>query len=146
MAGLLSHDQVMFCTGKAYMLFLTVSRPIVIHKEPTVQFVMTGVNVLAGYGDTSQEDNNIYTPISGIYPAQVVYTRISKANPIVDAQLLLPDGQIKIKVQSDARDFIRNGKTIMFEMDGNQYAQIGKETVQDYLGLQFYYFTLAPLQ
>jgi len=149
MAGLLSDEQIAFRTGLMYDHFVTFSagRYLIVHKEPKIQYVSTGISVLAGYADSSTEDNKTLIPVSGQYRAMKVSDKASnKFRPLPDAQSMLPEGNVTVKVEPEARDFINEGKTVMFEFDGMTYAQAGPEAVQNYLGLVFYLYPLAPLR
>ena len=51
-------------------------------------------------------------------------------------------GVIKIKVEKDARDFIKNGKTERIEVDEKSFNTISDDKIQNYIGLNYYIFYL----
>lgn len=124
MAGFLTNDEIAGLTGQMWTHFLTFStnHNLIVHKEP--------LKVL---------NSNTYVPVSGVYPVMTVNKHPKELQLAATA---LPAGQVKIKVAEDCRNFINNGKNQFFELDGLKYNLAEDETVQNYLGLKFYYFIL----
>ncbi len=142
MPSLVSTSEIAFRTGALNDLFDTVKRSIIIFKEP-IQTINTSSNVLFGYEETSASDSVTFTPVSGTYYAQILYPRVSRNNSArtIDNKIILNPNSTYIKVKRDARDYIKNGtKTEALSFDDALWNIEGSEQVQNYLGLQFYYF------
>jgi hypothetical protein len=146
MPSLVSATETYIRTGALNDLFDTVKRQIVIFKEPTQTINQTSANPLVGYEETSIQNSDVsYTPVSGIYSGQVIYARLTRQdNPrTIDNKIILNPNSTYIKVKRDARNYIKNGtKTEAISFDDTLWNIEGSEQVQDYLGLQFYYFEL----
>lgn len=117
-------------------------RFIVIHKEPLKTISNINTEIYAGYGDTSTQEVT-YTPVSGSFPVMTVYDKnANQAVKVQEIQTSAAQTKLRIKVKEDARRFIKNGKNQSFEIDGLTFNGIGEESVQNYFGLKYYYFTL----
>lgn len=125
-------------------LFDTFSRNIIIFKEPKKTIVQQNVDNYIGYSSIDSPIEYTYTPVSGIYPAQIIYSVSAKNQDILnkEANINLPQVPVKIKVKEDARDFIQVGKTENILIDGQVFNLNSQYEVQNYLGLQYYYFEL----
>jgi hypothetical protein len=145
MSSYLSDSDIEYRTGILFKHFETFSehRSLIVHKEPLKTILSTGENIYAGYGNSSAPENVTFTPISGVFPVMTIYDKNAKEVFLPDVNLSLPTNRLKIKVTEDARNFIKNGNNVMFEIDGLQFNQVSQETVQNYLGLRFYLFTLT---
>jgi hypothetical protein len=144
--SLLSSTEIEYLTGEFYKHFDTfatdLSRNITIYKEPKkVITLTTGINY-PGYGNTQNATNITYVVQSGVYPALILYNRNQDQKNLYEANVVIPKGQVQIKVKEDAKNYIKLGKTESIIVDGNTYNTITDEAVQNYLGLTYYYFTL----
>jgi hypothetical protein len=146
MASLVPSSDADIFSSTLVDLFDTVKRQIVVFKEPQKVFSQTNADYLPGYSDGSQESNVTYVPVSGVYDAQVLYGPKVEAEPMPQTKVDLPQNTIRIKVQQEARDFIRNGRTEYIQVDGNAYNVISDERQQHFFGAVFYYFTLQGTQ
>jgi len=144
MSSLLSDSQIYSKTGIFARHFDTFSngRNLIVHKEPKRVIVNSSENIYAGYQFSSNEDNFIMVPVSGIFPVIKVDNKNQNSANQPDVQSLSSVNMSRIKVQKDAREFIKNGRNELFEMDGISYNNIGGESVQNFQGLIYYYFTL----
>ena len=147
MSSLLSSSQITGFAGIFSRHFDTFStgNHLIIHKEPLKSYtVLTGDSNYFGYGETSNLDNVTYTPVSGVYPFTRVYDKNNKTFQTTPYfQTSSGHSKLRIKVKSDARAFIKNGKNEKFEFDGLTFNAIGEEDVQNYLGEKYYYFSLV---
>ncbi len=146
MSSLLSTSQISAHTGIFSRHFDTFSanNTLIVHKEPLKTYtVATGDSNYFGYGETSNLDNVTYTPVSGAFPFIRVFDKgLNSAKGAPEVQTKFGASSVKIKVKQDAREFIKNGKNEKFEFDGLVFNDIGEESVQNYLGIKYYYFTL----
>ena len=144
-------------TGKAYLTgalkdhFDTFSEDITIFKEPTRTMVTDTSSNLSYYGYTKRQKQQHFTSshVSGVYKAIVTYRGDQSADQLSEGEVNIrfSDGDVQIKVESDARNFIkRNGKTLKVSFDQNTFNIVGDEKVQNYLGLKFYLFPLKHVK
>ena len=54
----------------------------------------------------------------------------------------LESGMVRIKVEKEASDYIKEGKVEKIEIDGKTFNKITDDKVQNYLGTTFYIFYL----
>ena len=59
--------------------------------------------------------------------------------------LVVPEGQVIIKIQQEGRDYIVNGKTERIEFDGKSFNLVSKDAIRDYFGLKIYVFVLEEV-
>ena len=121
-------------------IFDTFKRTITIHKEPIKIVSNPGNLPYAGYGEDSEEDNVSYVPQSKTFNAVISYSNYqTEINTQVGP---LEAGQVKIKVEKEAADYIKAGKTERIEVDGKSFNRVTNDKVQDFLGTQYYVFYL----
>lgn len=146
MAGFLSNDEIFIYTGDLMRHFETFSNPVLIYKEAIKNIISIDNVGFEGYHDSANVKNFTYTPITGQFPAIITYSPTYKGVEIGDLNTVLENGEVLIKVQSDARDFLRNGKTEKIQINENTFNMEGFESVKNYLGLKFYFFKLKATQ
>jgi hypothetical protein len=121
-------------------IFDTFKRSITVHKEPVKIVGNPGNMPYAGYGEDSEEDNVTYVPQNKTFDAVISYnnhqTEINTQVGVYEA------GQVKIKVEKEAADYIKTGKTERIEVDGKSFNKVTNDKVQDFLGIQYYVFYL----
>lgn len=144
MPSLLSTTDLQIITGIYVDHFPTFNREIVVFKEPKVTITNINNPILhPGYRGTSQTTTNTtYTFVSGVYNGILSYDRDQKIEPISEAQVGVSKGRAKLKVQQNAYDYIKNGKTENIQVDGLKFNVISDEGVQNFFGLRYYYFIL----
>jgi Zn/Cd-binding protein ZinT len=121
-------------------IFDTFKRSIVIHKEPLRVVGSVADRPMAGYGTDSQEDNVTFVPQNQTFDAVISYN--TKQDEIASEVGTYDKGEVRIKVQKDAADYIKNGKTEKIEFDGKAFNTITSDAVQNFLGTIFYIFYL----
>ena len=142
MSSLISSTDAAVFSGGFQDLFDTVKRNIIIFKEPRVIYSDPNDNPpYPGY-ENPNDPNVTYEVVSGQYQGQVIYRGNQNSNVFQEVKIGINDGIVTIKVEGDARDYIKNGKTQNIVVDGNTYDVISSEWIQNYLGLNFYYFAL----
>jgi hypothetical protein len=102
--------------------FDTFKRKITVHKEPIKSITNVQNNALHGYGDAAEADNVSY----------IAATQVGT----------LESGMVRIKVEKEASDYIKEGKVEKIEIDGKTFNKITDDKVQNYLGTTFYIFYL----
>ena len=139
-------------TGKAYLTgalkdhFDTFKEAFTVFKEPTRTFASDTTTNLSYYGYTKRQKEIHFTNthVSGVYNGIITYRGNQRADTMSDdVRFRFSEGDAEIKVESDARKFIKqNGKTLKVTFDDNTFNIVGDERVQNYLGLKFYIFPL----
>ncbi len=148
MSSLITGSQLTTLTGIFARHFDTFSvfQPIIVNKQPKETKTSTNDNNLPGYGEESNTTNITFTPVSGIFPAIIVAEREQGLNRFPETQFYIPQGVTRIKVQKDARDFIKNGRTESISINDITFNVITDDAFQNYLGLVYYYFSLQQTQ
>lgn len=131
------------------MIFDTMSfgRYIVVHKTPQKTLISpsSSSDNQFGFGDNQTEDIYIYTPVTGIFQAMILYRRLmTNTNPLapeINARLNAED--VRLKVRQDCKDFIVNGKTEKIEADGKTFLIDGNPDRQMFLNSVYY---LIPIK
>lgn len=148
MASLLTSSQTTAFSGAFGDLFDTLAphNRIIIYKEPIKTLSISNPLTTPGYPNYNNEnidDSNVtYTAVTGIYNGIIINKKNNKFNPFSEVKSVFFDGDIAIKVQEDAKNFIKNGKTEKIEVNNSIYHVISSEWTQNYLGLKYYYFAL----
>ena len=120
--------------------FDTFKRKIVIHKEP-VKIVSDVANKpYAGYAEDSEESNIAFVTQKKEFEAIVSYD--SRQAEVASQVGVYEAGTVMIKVQKDAADYIKIGKTERIEIDGKSFNKVTDDKVQTFLGISFYIFYL----
>lgn len=114
---------------------------LIVHKEPLKTIIAQTGHFYAGYGQDSNLDNVVYTPVSGVFNFIRVYDK-NKQQSTSEIQTLSANAKVRIKVEENARNFIKNGRNERFEFDGLVFNSIGEESVQNFFGIKYYYFSL----
>jgi hypothetical protein len=143
MSNLLLASQVYGLTGLLSSHFDTFSsgKNLFVFKEPKKTIISNTASIYNGYPN-SNEPNFTLTPVSGIFPCTRVHQRDAPGKSIEQIHVNILDGETRVKVREDARNFIRSGRNESFELEGITYREAVEETPQNFFGLKFYYFTL----
>lgn len=138
----LNSSQIELFSGVFSKHFPTYAREFIIFKEPKKVVTSTTSTFYPGYGQSSNESQITYVPVSGIYSGIISYNTNQTQENLYESRSSISKGEVRLKVQKDAYNFIKNGKNESFVVDGNVYNLISDEYVQSYLGLQYFYFVL----
>lgn len=149
MGSLVSATEKSILTGIFDQSFQTFQRDIVVFKEPIKQALVSSNSnpSLFGFGDPQVENEYIYTPVSGIFPAVVRYNNPNKVGAthlLQNTNVFVPVGEVKIKVQKDCYDFIESGKTDKIVFDNRDFYFAGKGQAYPFLGSLYYMYQLKP--
>lgn len=148
MNSLLTQSQISEVTGifaTHFQLFSSgITNQISVIKQPINIINNTSENVMAGFGSEAMNYNDItYQPVTGMYPAIIIYPKNMKTQQFGQLKFSLEDNQVMIKVEKDAREFITKGKTEAIVIHGVSYNLDLIPTVQNYMSLKYYYFKLT---
>ena len=124
----------------------TFWEPITIYKEPQAIIAnAASATVYPGYRETSNEQNFTYQPVYQTFSGLVF--KMKNRNPVQLYQInqQVWDGNVRLKVEKDASDYITNGKTEKISAGGKEWNVISGPETQNYLTLTYYYFDLKEL-
>jgi len=132
-------------SGNFDTVFQTLSngRTVTVVKEPLKTLVSTpSSNNLFGFGERQTDPTFIYTPVSGIFPAMIIYAskHPSPLNPEINVRVYA--GPVTIKVQQDCRDYINDGVNKHILADGKTFFLDGEERRQLFLNGTYYFYNL----
>ena len=141
MSSLVSTAEISSFTGDYKNLFDTFKREFVVVKEPRRQVLSADVNadfLYYGYQSVSQKPATLekYDLVSGIYYGMIKYGASTN---------IVPEGQIRLKVEEDAKNFIVNDKTERVLVDGLSFKVMGSFIVKYFFGVKLYVFDLEEM-
>lgn len=145
MADLLTSTDKQFFQNVLGDIFDTFKRDILVHKEPKKKIINPAVELYAGYAESSRPDNIEYVLESKSFSALVSYADNlgqTKSKSVDEINAKVQTGTLRIKVQQEARDYIRSGRTENIEIDGKKFNVITKDSVKYFFGLRWYVFYL----
>ena len=140
MPSLISSTEKSVLTGIFGDIFDTFQRSITVYKEPKKVIEEINLDGVFGYGESSQAANYTYVPVTGVYPAVVRYANDAEYKEVDDVTSNIPFGHATIKVKSDARDYIKNGKTEKITFDDKTFELASSDKVQRFLDSEYYIF------
>lgn len=114
---------------------------LVIFKEPIKTYSTDNARVY-GYGPDSNETTITYTPVSGVYPAIIIFDKKQDKEIFFQTKSPLSKGGIIVKVKEDAKNFIEEGRNESFRLNRDVYNVISDPKEQNYLGLNYFYYKL----
>lgn len=143
MSSFLTSNDVNWLTSDYQRSFDTFSldrtRKIVVFKTPLQSLPNININEYVGYGN---ENNIQFTVVSGEYPAIIKPNKKQQTELIDDANIRVYKGEILIKVEENAKNFIDEGKNEKFLVDGMYYNTIADKAIENFFGLKFYIYGL----
>jgi hypothetical protein len=142
MASLVSSGERAALSGVFDDVFDTFKRDIVIYKEPVKILSSVSESNIFGYGDASNQLNYTYTSQTGVYPALIKYADEQTENYNSNLGAGLSNGDVRIKVKKDCRDFIEQGKTEKIEFDEKTWNVASEDSVRRFLDSEFFVFYL----
>lgn len=146
MASLLQTTEVTSLVSILGDVFDTFKRKITINKSPKKVISQINQSQLFGYGEAANPVNYAYTPQSGIYYAKVSYLEYKGDEYIQDFQSKVDSNLVRIKVQSDTKEYIENGRTENIEIDNKTFNLLGDYIVKNFLGSNGYTTYIYYLQ
>lgn len=142
MASLLTAADITNFTGDFQDLFDTFKREIVVYKEPKKVIQNINIQSYHGYGDSAQKTNFTYLPVSGTHQAIVSYKDRQESEEMGGVGLMYFAGDVRIKVDEEAKNYIKNGKTEKIVIDGKDFNVLTEDAVKNFFGLRLYVFHL----
>ena len=145
----IDNNDIYLRTGAVNQLFDMSARSFSIHKEPIKNINIIPENPLYGYGDIQTSNQQVtYTPVYEAFSGRLIYTHKSQggASTLFDGKVRLNPDSTYLKMRPEAFRYISNGnKTELIKVDGMSWKLNGRNQVQNYLGLVFYYVELEAV-
>ena len=142
MPSLISDAEKQKLTGIFTDIFDTFKREIVVHKEPRKVISQVNTASLFGYGDPASSVNYTYEPVSGVYSATIRYDMNQETERLADIPQNISMGNVYIKVQENARDYINKGKTEKITFDNKSFKIISEDANRSFLDNKFFIYRL----
>jgi hypothetical protein len=135
MASLLQSTEVENLVSILGDVFDTFKREIVVHKSPKKVISSLNTSQLFGYGEASGPvANYTYIPQSGIHYAKISYLESKGDEYYQELSSKVDSNIVRIKVESETKDYIENGKTENISFDSKTFNLLGDQMVKNFLG------------
>ena len=142
MPSLITSSERAILTGTFQDVFDTFKREIVIYKEPKETISDINESLIFGYDEFSNSTNYTYQAVSGTFYATIRYNDLQEEEFQSDIKADISKGLARIKVQSEAKDYIENGKTDRIEFDNKTFNIISDVAVKRFLDSEFFVYHL----
>ena len=121
--------------------FDTFKATITVNKEPKKTVTLSSSqNIYAGY--SAPKEQVAYTPVNKTFSAIVNYKENQPLDYQEELKATIEKGDVRIKVESDCREYIEKGKTLSIDIGGNPFNVVSSEGVRYFLGKTYYVFYL----
>ena len=145
--GLLSSTEIASLTGIYNSLFDTFKQEIIVIKEPIRSIVSNSSADLWKYGDTSNESNYTFTPVSGIFSGLVDNNINPKEVLLTSLEQKGATEVINIQVYSDFKNYVNNGvKVQSIIIKSKNYELISEDLYDPFLNLDVYQYKLKLIK
>ena len=143
MASLVSQDEINVFTGDFRNLFDTFKRTITIHKAAKKILKNINTDFLYGYGNPAEQANYEYVHVYKDFDCMVSYKDHQDSDELSEvSEIRYFAGDVRIKVDEDAKDYIKDGKTEKVVIDRKDFQLITEESVKYFFGIKLYDFHL----
>ena len=143
MASLISAEEINNFHQAINDHFDTFKRLITVHKTPVKRIIISTANPqIVGYQTDSVEAQIEYVSQSENFYAIVKYEDSNNQDLVEQIQIKTKNPIISIKVKSDARNYMLNGKTEKITFDDKSFNIVSADIVKNYQGLKYYLFYL----
>lgn len=146
----LSNEEIAFATGHFYSgHWLTFNHErMIVHREP--KKTISNVNTSSYYGydrNKSASDNITLIPQSSVFPCIVRHKTDKQENQFIpESMIRVIDGDLRIKIEVDAKNYIEAETIKSIELDGQFFNLNSEPFSQNFLGLRFYYYDLGKVK
>lgn len=143
----LTADKTAYLTGifhSGHWLSFSAHEDLIIHRKPAETISNINASYQYGYGRSNSNESNItYTAQSGVYPCILRHKNDKQENQFIpEAMLTVIDGDVRIKVLSETKDYIEAEAAESFQIGDQFYEAQSEYFVQNFLGLKYYYYDL----
>lgn len=121
--------------------FDTFKTTIIVNKEPSKTVTLkASQNIYAGY--SAPKETVTYTPVSSSFNAIVNYKENQPLDYQDELKANIEKGDVRIKVENDAKDYIEKGRTVSIDIGGKLFNVVSSEGVRYFLSKTYYVFYL----
>tara|TARA_Y100001973_G_scaffold106499_1_gene184832 strand:- start:2886 stop:3323 length:438 start_codon:yes stop_codon:yes gene_type:complete len=121
--------------------FDTFKTTITVNKEPAKTITLeASQNIYAGY--SAPKETVTYTPMSSTFSAIVNYKENQPLDYQDELKANIEKGDVRIKVEKDAKDYIDKGRTVSIDIGGKLFNVVSSEGVRYFLDKTYYVFYL----
>jgi len=143
MASLVSQDEINVFTGDFRNLFDTFKRAITVHKSPKKILKNINTDFLYGYGNPAEQANYEYVHVYKDFECMISYKDHQESDALSEiSEIRYFAGDVRIKVDEDAKNYIKDGKTEKITIDGKDFQLMTEESVKYFFGIKLYVFHL----
>jgi hypothetical protein len=148
MSSLLSSQEKAKINEAFEDFFDTFKRTITVHKGGKRAVNDIDTSFLLGYGEISNNTNYQHVLENKTFNAIVWFPQGGDQDNVLAKEISawLPDGQIRIKVKADAKDYIKQGKTERIDLEGHSYMVLGEEANINSIIDGYYMFKLGEIK
>jgi len=128
--------------------FDTLKKTIEIHKEAKQAINDIDTSFLLGYGETSNQINYQYIAESKTFEAIVSFPPDGDQDHALAKEIsaYIPKGEIRIKVKTDAKDYIKLGKVERINIGDHAYTLLGEDANINNIINGYYVFKLGEIK
>jgi hypothetical protein len=146
--SLISDEEKLQIQASYGEFFETFRKEITIHKVSEIVVSDINIDQIFGYEEDANAENYSYKHESKAFFALVVFPSRGDQtlNVMTEMATQIPDGEIRIKVQTDCKNYIQNGKTEKIEVKGKNYTLISTEAEVNNILTGYYIFKLKEIK
>jgi hypothetical protein len=145
MASLLTDAQRLSFGSNYNDLFDTLSRDIVVYKEPIKNITSVNETPVFGYPTDQLPDSVTYTPVSGVYKARIFYGSPDEDIVSLNSEIKNPNTTARIRVRLETKDYIENGKTERITFDNKSWNVQYGFVVKRYIDEPYYEYMMKEI-
>ena len=117
-------------------------KEVIVYKTPKKTVADVSLSFLYGYGTDSNGDNYSFTPVSGIFSGLAVYGANVNDQNLFQADVRIPDNNLRLKVTEEAKNYINNGINESIEIDNKKYFIKSSDTQEHFLTNSYFVYIL----
>lgn len=146
--SLISEDELNQFKEAYTSFFETFRQPIKVHKVSEIVVADVNLDQVFGYGEDANRANYTYEHENKEFCGLVVYPSRGDQNlgVINEMAATIPEGEVRIKVQEDCKNYIQAGKTEKIEVKNKNYTLISTEAEVNNLITGYYIFKLREIK
>tara|TARA_R100000808_G_C2153345_1_gene163437 strand:+ start:3669 stop:4112 length:444 start_codon:yes stop_codon:yes gene_type:complete len=128
--------------------FDTFKQNIVVHKVSEIVVSDINLDQVFGYEEDANTENYSYQHQNKSFPALIVLPSRGDQTLGVMTEMAaqVPDGEARIKVKADCKEYIQTGKTEKIEVKNKSYQLISTEAEVNNVLTGFYIFKLKEIK
>jgi hypothetical protein len=145
MASLLTDAQRVSFGSNYNDLFDTLSRDIVIYKEPIKNITSVNQTPIFGYPGDQLPESVTYTPVFETFKARIFYGSPDEDIISLNSEIKNPNTSARIRVKETAKNYIENGKTEKIMFDNKSWNVNYGFVVKRYIDENFYEYMMKEI-